>query len=129
MGTGVTISDSPTPPTPPGPVPPPPCIDSINFCPSSSSSWECQFLAQECLKSCGCCGANPPSYCASSTKTMVPHSIFDEIKKLVCQYIANGVAEAEAEKLICAQFSSEVAICDEIVKILWSELEHTCASH
>lgn len=57
-----------------------------------------------------------------------PQSIFDEIKKLVCQYIANGTVEAEAEQLICSQFGSEVAICDEVVKILWSELESSCAT-
>jgi hypothetical protein len=56
-----------------------------------------------------------------------PKSIFDEIKKLVCQYIANGTAEAEAQKLICAQFSSELAICDEVVQILWQDLEKVCA--
>merc|ERR1711915_1173060 len=121
--TGVTVSDSPTP-TPP--APPPTCQDSISWCPSTAN-WECQFLASECQKSCGCCDANPPSYCSAS-KLSTPKSIFDEIKKLVCQYIANGVAEAEAEKLICSQFGSEVAICDEVVKILWSELESSCAA-
>jgi len=56
-----------------------------------------------------------------------PNSIFDEIKKLVCQYLANGTAEATAEKLICAQFSSELAMCEEVVQILWTDLEKTCA--
>merc|ERR1712139_724157 len=124
--TGVSISDSPTP-TPPSPPSPPTCHDQISWCPTTKSDdWECQFLASECQKSCGCCDANPPSYCSAS-KLSTPKSIFDEIKKLVCQYIANGVVEAEAEKLICSQFGSEVAICDEVVKILWSELEASCA--
>jgi hypothetical protein len=86
------------------------------------------FVASECQRSCGCCGSNPPSYCATKQKATNPESIFDEIKKLVCQYIANGAAEAEAEKLICSKFGDQVAICDEIVKILWSELEQTCAA-
>merc|ERR1712139_417400 len=63
--TGVSISSSPTP-TPPGPPSPPPsCHDQVNWCPKSAN-WECQFLAQECQKSCGCCDSNPPSYCSSS---------------------------------------------------------------
>jgi len=124
--TGVTVSASPSPTPPTPPTPPPTCEDKVNWCPSTAN-WECQFLASECQKSCGCCAANPPSYCSTS-KLSTPKSIFDEIKKLVCQYIANGVAEAEAEKLICSQFGSEVAICDEVVKILWSELESSCAA-
>merc|ERR1712048_158331 len=124
--TGVTVSPSPSPTPPTPPTPPPTCQDKVNWCPSSQN-WECQFLASECQKSCGCCDPNPPSYCSSS-KSGTPQSIFDEIKQLVCQYIANGTVESEAEQLICSQFSSEVAICDEVVKILWSELEQTCAS-
>lgn len=58
--TGVTVSDSPSP-TPP--TPPPTCEDKFNWCPSTAN-WECQFLAKECQKSCGCCAADPPSYCA-----------------------------------------------------------------
>merc|ERR1712019_131472 len=56
----------------------------------------------------------------------LPQSVFDEIKKLVCEYLANGVVEQEAEQLICARFS-QVAICDPIVKILWTDLENVCA--
>lgn len=123
--TGVTISASPSP-TPP--TPPPSCENKVSWCPSTAN-WECQFLAAECQKSCGCCDSNPPSYCTATPAVKTdPQSIFDEIKKLVCQYIANGTAEAEAEKLICSQFGSEVAICDEVVKILWSELETQCAA-
>jgi C1A family cysteine protease len=60
--TGVTVNNAPTP-TPP--VPPPTCQDSIPFCPKTAN-WECQFLAQECEKSCGCCDKNPPSYCGAA---------------------------------------------------------------
>lgn len=58
--TGVTVSDSPSP-TPPGPPPSPSCSDDISNCPQGG--WECDFLASVCQKSCGCCGASPPSYC------------------------------------------------------------------
>merc|ERR1712151_84029 len=124
--TGVTISNGPSPPAPPGPPPTPTCQDQLPFCPNGG--WECQFLASQCQKSCGCCGANPPSYCSgSAVAASNPHSIFDEIKKLVCEYIANGVVESEAEQLICSRFS-QVAMCDQIVKILWTELESACSS-
>jgi len=62
------------------------------------------------------------------TRVVHPQSIFDEIKKLVCEQLAKGtVTEPEAEKVICSHFSNEVAMCDEVVQILWSELEKTCA--
>lgn len=63
--TGVTISDSPSPTPPSPPTPPPSCKDKTNICPNGG--WECQFLAPLCQKSCGCCGANPPSYCSSKS--------------------------------------------------------------
>jgi len=60
--TGVTVSDHPTP-TPP--APPPSCHDSSSWCPSLPN-WECPYVASQCQKSCGCCGSNPPNYCAAA---------------------------------------------------------------
>lgn len=117
---GVSIGNSPTPPPTP-----PPCQDKFPFCPASPN-WECDFVALGCKKSCGCCDANPPAYCNLNTLSNNPKSIFDLLKKMVCEYLANGMAEDEAKKLICAKFSSELAICDEVVQILWADLEKDC---
>merc|ERR1712048_591562 len=124
--TGVSISNSPVPPGPsPSPPPPSDCHDKYHCV--SVTPYDCRYVqnvVDYCKKTCGCCVPNPPDYCYTSAQSS-PQSIFDEIKKFVCQYVANGTAEQKAEQFICSQFS-QVAICDQIVKILWSELEDVC---
>jgi hypothetical protein len=72
--TGVSISDSPSP-TPPAPPPSPPtCQDSVDWCPSTAN-WECDYVASDCQKSCGCCGENPPSYCSDAKVGTPSHVI------------------------------------------------------
>jgi len=121
--TGVTVSNSPTP-TPPAPPPTPSgCSDEISNCPSGG--WECEFLASVCQKSCGCCSASPPSYCARSALP-TSQGIFDEILKLVCQAMENGSTEPQAEQLICShlKINLEVEGCDKVVELLWSTFEN-----
>jgi len=119
--TGVTVSPSPAPPSPPGPSPS--CSDDISDCPQGG--WECDFLASVCQKSCGCCDANPPSYCASSV-AVKSTGIFDDLIKLVCSVMENGKTEPEAEQLICSKlkYSLEVEGCDKVVELIWGEFEN-----
>jgi len=70
---------SPSPPapapTPPAPSPPSGCKDKESYCADKSvfePSKDCPALAATyCRKTCGCCSANPPSYCSSSSKAIV----------------------------------------------------------
>jgi len=72
---------SPPSPTPPGPAPAPPapspsgCKDEESYCVDPSifkPSQDCPALAATyCQKTCGCCKANPPSYCSDSSKAVV----------------------------------------------------------
>lgn len=123
--TGTSISPSPappTPPTPPGPPPSPPspgCSDDFPQCPQL----DCDFFANVCHKSCGCCGANPPPNCDSSVSSQ---GIFDEIKKLVCKELENKNDEVSIETFICdhLKYSLEVAGCDKVVQAIWSGIEN-----
>mmetsp|Transcript_10643 Transcript_10643/g.20637 ORF Transcript_10643/g.20637 Transcript_10643/m.20637 type:complete len:409 (+) Transcript_10643:75-1301(+) len=64
---------APHPPSPPAPIPPPTptppdphCHDEAGFCADASifdPKSDCDLLAKECLKTCGCCGQNPPPHC------------------------------------------------------------------
>lgn len=120
--TGTTISDSPGP-APPGPSPTPGCADDISDCPTGG--WECDFLADVCQKSCGCCDASPPSYCSSSV-SLKSKGIFDTLLKLVCEAIENGDTEVEAEQYVCSKlkYSLEVEGCDKVVELLFNEFEN-----
>eukprot|EP00930_Biecheleria_cincta_P046187 TRINITY_DN3185_c0_g1_i1.p1 TRINITY_DN3185_c0_g1~~TRINITY_DN3185_c0_g1_i1.p1 ORF type:complete len:319 (-),score=45.99 TRINITY_DN3185_c0_g1_i1:219-1175(-) len=60
----------PSPPPSP-PSPPPACKDEQSYCPYVKKQGNCNFLAGECLKSCGCCDANPPSYCSGEQREVL----------------------------------------------------------
>merc|ERR1711918_226901 len=92
--TGVRISDHPGPAPPP--APPSHCSDQISNCPHGG--WECEFLAQECQKSCGCCGSNPPKYCSGSVSA-TSQGLWDEIKKLVCEALNREFLPTKLTKL------------------------------
>merc|ERR1712232_841985 len=58
-------SPTPTPTPTPTPSPSPGCADSesSSYCDYTKKQGYCNLLANKCMKTCGCCGKNPPSYC------------------------------------------------------------------
>merc|ERR1712224_814801 len=115
----------PTPPTPPSPTPTPPspgCHDDFPEC----SSWPCEFFANVCRKHCGCCGPNPPSNCVSASAALGTQTIWDDIKKLICQALESGMATHEIEELVCSKlkYSLEITACDKVVPLLISKIEN-----
>jgi hypothetical protein len=69
--TAVAPSPSPAPtpvPTPspaPTPSPDPGCADQedADFCGLCPAAGSCSIVANVCMKTCGCCDADPPAYC------------------------------------------------------------------
>lgn len=74
---GPSPSPGPSPgPSPPGPAPSPPgptpgCADEKDYCFFVKKQGSCKLLAGECMKTCGCCVAKPPSYCGGPQETLV----------------------------------------------------------
>jgi C1A family cysteine protease len=65
---------TPAPGPSPRPAPKPSCADAESFCKDSRSfnpASECKWFASICKRSCGCCDANPPSYCLTSSSPAV----------------------------------------------------------
>jgi len=67
---------APTPGPSPGPAPGPPspsCTDTedSSYCSYVKSQGDCNLLSDHCLKTCGCCGPTPPSYCNGLAKSIV----------------------------------------------------------
>lgn len=63
---------SPTPAPTPTPTPPGACDDSSDLCRITvRPEKDCEVLASECKKTCGCCGASPPSWCEWRSQTVV----------------------------------------------------------
>merc|ERR1719262_1917399 len=56
----------PSPSPSPSPSPTPSCSDTGSACSFISSFGLCAEFYSNCLQSCGCCDASPPSYCPTS---------------------------------------------------------------
>jgi len=81
------------PPSPPGPSPAPPspapppsptCADVEGFCRMKSifnPETDCPFLASSCKRTCGCCGASPPSYCSGPLVLSKLHEVRSRLDK------------------------------------------------
>jgi len=61
-----TPGPSPTPSPTPSPGPDPSCADAedSSYCDYTKSQGYCSLLSDSCKLTCGCCDANPPSYCS-----------------------------------------------------------------
>eukprot|EP00746_Dinoflagellata_sp_MGD_P009925 gnl/MRDRNA2_/MRDRNA2_120344_c0_seq1.p1 gnl/MRDRNA2_/MRDRNA2_120344_c0~~gnl/MRDRNA2_/MRDRNA2_120344_c0_seq1.p1 ORF type:complete len:155 (+),score=35.32 gnl/MRDRNA2_/MRDRNA2_120344_c0_seq1:3-467(+) len=75
---GPSPSPSPPSPSPPGPAPgpspgpsPPGCTDKEDsyYCRYTKKQNWCDLLADDCQETCGCCTANPPSYCDGTSES------------------------------------------------------------
>merc|ERR1719296_32540 len=68
-------SPGPSPPAP-GPSPPSPspgCADAedSDYCSYTKAQGYCDLLASDCLETCGCCVASPPSYCSGASGKII----------------------------------------------------------
>jgi len=68
---GPSPSPGPPPSPPPSPAPPPGpapgCADKRQFCTDPAvfkPEVDCQIIAEDCQKTCGCCDPSPPDYCS-----------------------------------------------------------------
>jgi len=68
-------SAPPAPPSPtPTPTPPDPScadVEDADFCELCPAAGSCSIVADLCMKTCGCCDADPPSYCDSTADVVV----------------------------------------------------------
>jgi len=65
---------SPAPTPAPGPSPDPGCADREGFCTNDQvfdPAQDCEFLSRYCKQTCGCCDANPPSYCGYDSSASI----------------------------------------------------------
>jgi hypothetical protein len=72
--TSVAPAPSPSPSPSPTPTPPDPsCVDSesADFCDLCPAAGSCSMVANLCMKTCGCCDKDPPSYCNSAADVVV----------------------------------------------------------
>lgn len=80
---GPSPGPQPSPsPVPPSPSPAPGCMDKEDFCKDPAvftPNNDCELLAKDCKRTCGCCSAAPPSYCDSASRLNVETMVQDTV--------------------------------------------------
>merc|ERR1711971_1160049 len=64
-------ANAPSPGPSPGPSPPG-CKDTKDwhYCSYAKKTKFCSFVWKDCQRTCGCCVANPPSFCNGASESM-----------------------------------------------------------